>query len=427
MEFPRDHDTERTMTTANDLSRWGFTTRTVHGDRLGGVEHGGIHKPMHTSVQYGYASSKELIDVFQGTAAGFNYARQGTPTVAALEACVNRMEGGKGTLCFATGMAAITAIFTTLLRAGDHLITSKFVFGNTNSLVGTLRALGIQVSMVDATDAKEIEAAITPATRMVFVETIANPRTQVADLAAIGTLCRERKLVYVVDNTVTSPWLFQPRSVQASLIVNSLTKSIGGHGNALGGAITDTGLYDWSDYPAITDAYRKGDPATWGLAQLKKKGLRDQGASLSSEAAHHLSVGAETLGLRMNATSANALALAQMLDAHPAVRRVYYPGLPSHPEHARSQALFRSASWLLSFELNKDADALPFIDRLRLPVIATGLGDTRTLVIPVAHTIFWEMGAERRADMGIADSLIRVSLGIEDTADILADFAQALG
>jgi O-acetylhomoserine (thiol)-lyase len=408
-------------------SRWGFTTRTVHCDRLGNPEHGAIHKPMHTSVQYGYPSSQELIGVFQGTTPGFNYARQGTPTVAALEANVNGMESGRATLCFATGMAAITAIFTTLLRAGDHLITSRFVFGNTNSLLETIQRLGIEVSMVDACDASAVETAIRQNTRMVFVETIANPRTQVADLVGIGALCRDRGLLYVVDNTVTSPWLFQPRSVFAGLIVNSLTKSIGGHGNALGGAITDTGLFDWSGYPAISESYRKGNPATWGLTQLKKKGLRDQGASLSSEAAHHLSVGSETLGLRMDASGANALALAQLLEAHPAVRRVYYPGLASHEQHARSTALFKSFSWLLSFELKNDSDALPFIDRLRVPVIATGLGDTRSLVLPVAHTIFWEMGAAKRAEMGIADSLIRVSVGIEERQDILDDFGTALG
>ncbi|QSI77261.1 cystathionine gamma-synthase family protein [Niveibacterium microcysteis] len=410
-----------------DPARWGFTTRTVHGDRLGGVEHGGIHKPMHTSVQYGYANAAELIGVFKGEIAGFNYARQGTPTVAALEACVNRMEDGRGTICFATGMAAIVAVFTTLLKAGDHLIASKFVFGNTNSVLGTLQGLGIRVSMVDATDAAEVATAVTPQTRMVFVETIANPRTQVADLAGIGAVCKAHGLIYVVDNTVTSPWLFKPKAVGASLIINSLTKSIGGHGNALGGAVTDTGLFDWSNYPNIFEGYRKGNPATWGLGQIKKKGLRDQGAALSSEASHHLAVGAETLGLRMNATSANAQALAEMLEAHPAVRRVYYPGLASHAQHARAQELFCGNSWLLAFELKDDADCLPFIDRLTLPIIATGLGDTRTLIIPVAHTIFWEMGAEKRAEMGIAESLIRVSVGIEDQQDILGDFKQALG
>ena len=413
------------MSTPPDSSRWGFTTRIVHSDRLGGVEHGGLHKPIHTSVQYGAATSAELIGIFQG-GPGFNYARQGTPTVAALEACVNAMEGGRSTLCFSTGMAAIMALFSTLLVAGDELLVSHYIFGNTNSLLGTLRNLGIKVSFVDATDAAAVASAVTPQTRMVFVETIANPRTQVADLAGIGALCRERGIVYVVDNTVTSPWLFQPRTVHASLIVNALTKSIGGHGHALGGAITDTGLYDWSTYPRIAEVYRKGNPAGWGMAQIKKKGLRDMGGTLSSEAAHHLAVGAETLALRMDAASANAQALAGMLAAHPAVRRVYYPGLPDHPQHGIARTLFRASSWMLAFELHDDADCLPCIDRLRLSVIATGLGDTRTLVIPVAHTIYGEMGAARRAEMGIADSLIRVSVGIEEREDILEDFRAAL-
>jgi O-acetylhomoserine (thiol)-lyase len=410
-----------------DPSRWGFTTRNIHSDRLGNVEHGGIHKPLHTSVQYGFSNVDALVQVFQGTAAGFNYSRQGTPTVAALEALINKMEDGIGTICFATGMAALTAIFTTLLQAGDHIVASRFVFGNTSSLLGTLQGLGIRVSLVDATSAAAVEAAVTPQTRMVFVETVANPRTQVADLEGIGALCREKKLVYVVDNTVTSPWAFQPKRVGATLVMNALTKSVGGHGNALGGAVTDTGLFDWSDYPNIFASYRKGNPAGWGLQQIKKKGLRDMGGSLSSEAAHHLAVGSETLALRMTAASANAQTLAEMLAAHRKVRTVYYPGLPQHPEYERAKKLFRGPGWLLAFELKDDADCLPFIDRLSLPIIATGLADTRSLIIPVAHTIFWEMGPERRKEGGIADSLIRFSTGIEDVQDILDDFERALG
>ncbi len=409
-----------------DSSRWGFSTRTIHSDRLGSVEHGGVHKPIHTSVQYGFGAVDQLIQVFQGTLPGFNYARQATPTVAALESIVNTMEGGIGTICFATGMAALTSTFTTLLQAGDHLVASRHVFGNTSSVFGTLQGLGIRVTLVDATSAANVEAALTPETRMVFVETVANPRTQIADLEGIGALCRARKLVYLVDNTVTSPWAFQPKSVGASLVMNSLTKSIGGHGNALGGTITDTGLFDWSDYPNIFAGYRKGDPVGWGISQIRKKGLRDMGAALSSEAAHHLAVGAETLALRMGAASTNAQALAEMLATHPKIRTVYYPGLPQHPQYERASRLFRSPGWLLAFELKDDADCLPFIDRLSLPIIATGLADTRSLIIPVAHTIFWEMGPERRAEGGIADSLIRFSTGIEELQDILHDVRRAL-
>lgn len=405
----------------------GITTGIVHADRRFGVEHGGVHKPIHTSTQYGFERVEDLIGVFQGTLkGGYNYARQGTPTTAALESQITRLEQGVGTVCFGTGMAAITAVFLTLLRAGDHLVASRYVFGNTNSIFGTMRALGIEITMVDATDAGAVAAALRPNTRMVFVETIANPGTQVADMPAIGTLCAERGLLFVVDNTITSPALFRPKDVGAALVVQSLTKTIAGHGQALGGAVTDTGLFDWQTWPNIFAAYRKGDPKQWGLAQVRKKGLRDMGGNLSSEHAHQISLGAETLALRVAHTSATALTLARYLQAHPAVVAVHYPMLESHPQHALARSLFGAGSWLLSFELKDEAACLQVIDRLRLPIKATGLGDTRTLIIPVAPTIFWEAGAEVRASMGIADGLIRLSVGLEDSADLLADFAQAL-
>jgi O-acetylhomoserine (thiol)-lyase len=400
----------------------------VHSDRQFGVEHGAIHKPIHTSIQYGYERAEDLIGVFQGTLKGaFNYARQGTPTTAALEAKITLLEQGVGTVCFASGMAALSAVFLTLLRAGDHLVSSRFVFGNTNSLFGTLGDLGVAVSKVDAGSVDAVEAALRPNTRIVFVETIANPGTQVPDLERIGALCRERGLLYVVDNTITSPALFRPRDVGAGLVVNSLTKTIAGHGTALGGAVTDTGVFGWATYPNIFSSYRQGNPAAWGLAQIRKKGLRDMGGSLSSEQAHQIGVGAETLVLRVAQTSATALSLARHLQGHPAIAAVRYPMLESHPQQALAQRLFSgSGSWLLAFELRDPLTLLPVLNRLRLPVKATGLGDTRTLVIPVALTIFWEAGAEVRAQMGIADGLVRVSVGLEDAADLIADFDQAL-
>ncbi len=408
------------------MSDTGINTRLVHADRRFGVEHGGVRKPIHTSVQYGFDTVEELVGVFQGTVKGYNYARQGTPTTAALESRINLLEGGLGTICFATGMAAISAVFLTLLKAGDHMVVSQFVFGNTNSVVGTLRGLGIDITLVDATQASAVAAALQPNTRMVFVETVANPGTQVADLDGIGQLCREHGLVYVVDNTVTSPALFQPKAVGASLVINSLTKTIGGHGTALGGAVTDTGLFNWAVYPNIFAPYRQGDARQWGLVQIRKKGLRDMGGALSSEQAHQIATGAETLALRQRASSDTALALAQFLAQHPAVARVNYPFLASHPQHAKANQLFKGGSWLLSFELADAADCLPFINRLRIPVKGTGLADTRSLVIPVAHTIFWEAGADIRAQMGIGDGLIRYSVGLEDLADLQADLAQAL-
>lgn len=412
----------------NDLHpRRGFTTAVLHSDRAAAIEHGALHKPLHLSVAYGYRSAHELAAVFQGRAPGYAYGRQGNPTAAALEDKINRMEGGVATVCFSTGMAAIGAIMVALLRAGDHVVSSSFLFGNTNSMFTTLATQGIDVAFVDATDAHAVEAALKPATRLVFVETIANPRTQIADLERIGKLCAARGLIYVVDNTMTSPYLFRPKAVQASLVVNALTKYIGGHGNALGGSVTDTGIFDWTRFPNLYDSYKSANPALWGITQLRKKGLRDWGGTLAAEQAHHLAVGAETLALRMERACANAMALAEFLAAHPRVHAVYYPGLPGHPQHALARALFADFGALLAFELDSGLDCFELLDRLQNVVLSSNLGDNRTLAIPVAHTIYWEMGAERRASMGIADSLIRLSVGIEDCDDLIADFTQALG
>ncbi len=413
----------------------GITTTILHADRQSPVEHGATHKPVHVAAAYRYSDVNDLIGVFQGSVSGFSYARQGTPTTAALENKINLLEDGKGTIAFATGMAALAALFTTLLKQGDHIVSSQYIFGNTNSLLSTLERLGCEVTMVDATSVSAVAAALQPNTRLIFVETIANPGVQVADLAAIGELCAQKNLLYVVDNTISTPYLFRPRSVGAGLVVNSLTKYIGGHGNALGGAITDTGLFDWARYPNILDIYRKGDPATWGLSQIRKKGLRDMGATLSSDAAHRIAVGAETLALRMERSCHNALALAQWLVQQPQVARVNYPGLPDNPGYQRATQFFgairggeRSPRYgaLLSFELVPELDCLAFLNALKIVILSTHLGDNRTLALPAAHTIYYEMGPAKRAQMGIADNLIRVSVGIEETEDLIADLSQAL-
>lgn len=408
------------------MSTNGFTTTILHSDRRLGTECGAVHKPMHPSAQYAFTRAEDLVAVFQGRP-GFSYARQGTPTTGALEAKITQMEGGLNTVTFATGMAALAAVFMTLLKKGDHLISSQYIFGNTNSLLGTLQGLGVEVTLVDATDLAQVKAARRPETRMVFVESLANPGTHVADLKGIGQWCAAEKLLYVLDSTLSTPWLCAGKSVGASLVMNSLSKHIGGHANALGGAVTDTGLFDWSAYPNISSAYRSGNPAGWGLTQIKKKGLRDMGGTLSSDAAHRIAAGAETLALRMQKACDNALALATALSGHPRVARVTYPGLPTHPQHDRAKALFGgNYGALMAVELSDDIDLFAFLDRLKVFVLATHLGDNRSLVLPVAHTIYYEMGAELRAKMGIADNQLRLSVGIEDTGDLIHDFEQAL-
>jgi O-acetylhomoserine (thiol)-lyase len=409
-----------------ELKKMGFTSKIVHSDRRDPIEHGSIHKPIHTAVTYAYDDARDLAAVFQGKKSGYTYGRQVNPTVTALQDKITLMEEGIATAAFGTGMAAIGTALFALLRHGDHFISSSYLFGNTNSLFNTFATQGIEVTFVDATSSDAVAAAIQPNTKLVFVETIANPRTQVSDLVGIGELCREHNLIYFVDNTMTTPYLFRPKNVGASLVINSLTKYIGGHANALGGAVTETGLFDWSTFTNLYDSYKKGDVSGWAIQQIKKKGLRDLGASLGPEAAHHISVGSDTLALRMDRICENAQRLAEYLDGHEKIREVYYPGLSGHPEHDRSASLFSHHGGILSIELVDDVDCFDFINKLDLVICSSNLGDTRSLAIPVAHSIYFEMGSERRASMGIDDSLVRFSVGIEEPDDLLADFEQAL-
>jgi O-acetylhomoserine (thiol)-lyase len=405
----------------------GFTTTILHADRLSKPEHGALHKPIHTSVTYGYDDVQDLVDIFQNKKKGFAYSRQGNPTVSALESKVTLMEKGMGTIAFSTGMAAISATIMSLIKKGDHMVASSFLFGNSRSVFQTFIDLGLDITFVDATLIDNVRNEVRENTKLVFVETIANPATQIADLEGIGELCSQKGIIYVADNTMTSPYIFKPVDVKASLVINSLTKYIGGHGNALGGSVTDTGLFNWANYPNIFEGFRtQVKPDAFGLTQIRKKGLRDAGGTLSPEAAHSISVGSETLALRMDRLCTNALSLATFFEGHPLITKVYYPGLESHPQHKTAAKLFTRFGGLMSIELDKSIDCFAFLNKLKLVVKSSNLGDTRTLAIPVAHTIFNELGAEKRAEMGISDSMIRLSIGIEDLDDLLHDFMGAL-
>ena len=306
------------------------------------------------------------------------------------------MEDGVATACFATGMAAIGATLLSLLRGGDHIVASSFIFGNTNSLLATLADHGTPVTFVDATLAENVERAITPATRLVFVETIANPRTQVADLAADRrTLPRARPAVrrrQHDDVAVAVP--AGERAARAS-IVNALTKYIGGHGNALGGAVDRHRSLRLDAICRTSPTATRRRSRRYGASRrLRKKGLRDCGATLAAEQAHHIAAGAETLALRMDRQCANAQALAEFLARPPEGERRPLPGACRRIRSTRcARALFRAPGALLSFELARGHDVLAILDRLRVIVLSSNLGDNRTLAIPVAQTIYWEMGA----------------------------------
>lgn len=401
-------------------------TQILHQDRRDGVEHGSVRKPVHNVVLYGYDTAEDIAAVFQGKQKGYSYGRQNNPTTTALETKITALEQGTDSIAFATGMAAIVATCLTLLKTGDHLISSQFVFGNTNSLFNTFTQLGIEVSFVDATDVANVEAALKKNTRAVFVETIANPCTQVSDLDAIGKLCARKNLLYLVDNTMTSPALFLPKNVDAAISLNALSKCIAGHGAVLGGAVTELGNFDWSRFSNILDLYKKGEQHKWGVLQIRKKGLRDMGGTLAPDSADKISLGLETLSLRMERACDNAEALANFFANHPAIKAVHYPGIESHPQHRLSKQLFSRHGSLMSIDLKDDSSCFAVLNKLKNVVLSSHLGDNRTLAIPVAHTIFYEMGAERRASMGISDGTIRLSIGIEHIDDLMEDFSEAL-
>lgn len=410
------------------MTKQGFTTRQVHADRmLNTPEHGGVHTSTSNSVLFEFKDAQGIIDAFQGKRAAHVYSRSSSPSVAALQNMLNELEGGVGTLCFSTGMAAISSTLFALLKAGDHLIVSQYLFGNTRSFFETLKDFGIHVTYTDVTDIEQVVEAYQPNTKGVYCETVANPVTQVSDLHAIGQFCEEKHILFMVDNTMTPPPLCYAKEFKASLIFCSLTKYIAGHGNVLGGAVTDTGIFNWEKYSNIKPAYKVADKAQWGITQIKKKGLRDLGATLAPESATAIALGMETLGLRLQRSQQNALKLATFLDNHHSVSEVFYPGLADHPQHfmAREQ-LSNGYGAILSFNLVDNIDPVAFLNEMELVICATHLGDNRTLALPVAPTIYFENTAEEREKMGVSDNMLRISVGIEDTDDLIADFRNAL-
>lgn len=408
------------------LKNKGFTTRLVHADRLLNTpESGAVHQATNNSVLFEYKDAQCLVDVFQGKKAGHVYSRSSSGSNTALQNILTHLEGGIGAITFSTGMAAITATMLSLFKTGDHLIVSHFLFGNTRSFAETLQSLGIELSFVDVTDVQKVKAAFKHNTKAVYLETIANPVTQVADLRAIGQLCQSKNTLFLVDNTMTPANIFDANSVLASLTISSLTKYIAGHGNVLGGAVVDTGLFDWRGFENILSIYRGPDVTQWGLTQIRKRGLRDMGGTLSPDSAHTISIGLETLVLRTDKVCENAMRLASYLHNHVKVSAVYYPGLVDHPQHFLAREHFTGYGGILSLDLVDDIDPIQFLNTLNLVICATHLGDTRTLALPVASTIYFESTAKERQEMGVNDNMIRMSIGIEDIDDIVADFEQA--
>ena len=354
-----------------------------------------------------FANAAEAAARFKGEQPGPIYARFTNPTVQMMEARLAALEGAERCVAFASGMASILATVMGLMKAGEHVIASRSIFGSTVQLFSNiLGRFGIETTYVSPTDPAEWRAAVKPNTKLFFVESPSNPLTEVSDIRALADIAHEAGAWLAVDNCFCSPALQQPLKLGADIVIHSATKYLDGQGRVLGGAVLGSqalmeGVYTF---------------------------LRTAGPTLSAFNAWVILKGMETLSLRMEAHSKNALALAQWLEAQPQVARVWYPGLPSHPQHRLAMAQQKTGGGIVAFELKGgQAAAWTLIDATKLLSITANLGDTKTTITHPATTTHSRMTPEQRAAAGIGDGLVRIAVGLESVADIQADLARGLG
>jgi len=375
----------------------GFATKAIHAGQEPDPSTGAITTPIYQTSTY--------VQEALGRHKGYEYARTQNPTRAALEKNLATLEGGRAAHCFASGMSAIDTTLK-LLRPGDHVIVSENTYGGTYRLFDrVLRNFGLAFSYVDTTEAAHVEAAIKKSTRMVFIETPANPIMAVADLEGIGKLTQARGLRLVVDNTFMSPFFLRPIEWGADIVVHSTTKYLNGHSDSVGGVVVTT---------------RPEDAESVGFLQNAVGGI------ISPFDAWLVMRGTKTLAVRMKQHDSNGRRVAAFLDEHPKVEKVYYPGLKRHPQHERANRLMSGFGGMIAFETGSLAAARSVLDNVRLCALAESLGGVETLISHPATMTHASVPAAERARLGITDGLVRISVGIEDVEDVIADLDVAL-
>jgi O-acetylhomoserine (thiol)-lyase len=417
----------------------GLGTKALHAGQTPDATTNSRAVPIYQTSSYTFDSSEHAANLFALKEMGNIYTRIMNPTTDVLEKRLAEMDGGVGALALASGSAAVTLAILNLAKAGDNIVSASYLYGGTfNLFKHTLPRLGITVKFVDSSDPAQVAAAIDDNTKAVFAESIGNPKNNVDDFAALAKIAHEHGLPFIVDNTVTTPVLFRPIEHGADIVCYSLTKFIGGHGTSIGGAVVDGGTFDWSSgrFPEFTTP----DPSYHGLVYHEALGnlayilkmrltlLRDMGPALSPFNAFLFLQGLETLHVRMPRHCENALQVARFLEAHPSVAWVNYPGLPSHPDFARAQKYLPAGQGaILGFGIKGGAKAgAQFIDSVKLASHLANIGDAKTLVIHPASTTHQQLTAEQQLAAGVTPDFVRVSVGIEDVADIIADLDQAL-
>lgn len=405
----------------------GFTTKIIHSSYQKNDAHRALHLPIYSNAAFEFEKAEDMEEAFLGRKPDHMYSRISNPTVENLEQKVRAITGALSVTAVSSGMAAISNVFFAFAEAGDNIITSKYLFGNTYSFFNnTLRSFGLQTKFCDLTDPCDVEKNIDHKTKAIFFETVTNPQMEVVDINQLSAIAEKNHLLLISDSTITPFNIFKAKDFGVNIEVISSTKVISGGGTSIGGLIVDYGNFNWKKISKLESLSEKFGPYAFN-AKLRKEVFRNLGACLSPFHAYLQSIGMETLDLRYTKAAINCKKVADFLLNHPVVKSVNFPGLEDSKFYEISKKQFGELPGaVLSFNLRTKEECFKFLNRLTIIRRATNLFDNKTLIMHPASTIFCEYTKEARADMGVPDTLIRLSLGIEDTEDLIDDLNNAL-
>lgn len=404
-----------------------FNTGLLHGNFTSDKKTGATLTPIYQSTAFQHKTAEELENIFKGSELGYIYTRINNPTIESFERRMAFLEKGIGAVACASGMSAVSLAVLNILKSGDEILSGSGIFGGTYNLFEGLAEFGIRATYAEGNDRAQFETCITDKTRLIFVETIGNPKLDVADIRDLAELAHAHGIPLIVDNTVATPYLMRPVELGADIVIHSTSKYINGSGNSIGGVIVDSGRFQWDleKYPAL-NKYKKFGNFIY-LAKLRKSIFQDFGACISPFNAYLNSLGLETLGLRMDRLCDNALALSLTLKENNQVSFVNYPGLVDNRYHEIAKQQFSGKfGGILTIRVGSKENAFKVINNLKYAVNLANIGDARTLVIHPASTIYYMNSIEEKEKMGVYEDLIRISVGLEDREDIIEDFQQAL-
>lgn len=406
----------------------GFSTYAIHGSRPQQKDlHGALRTPVYDSVAFEHESAEDLSQIFSGRKPAHAYSRITNPTVEEFENRIKLLSNASAVIAVSSGMAAISNILLALAGSGTNIVASRHLFGNTLSLIErTLKPWGLEARYVSMSDPLEVQAAIDDNTRAVFLETVTNPQLEVADIKTIAGITSQKGVPLIVDNTVTTPYLFRTKDFGVNIEVISSTKYISGGATSVGGLIIDNGNFDWRQAPRLEDWARKMGPMAL-LGSLRREVYRNIGSCLAPHHAYLQSLGLETMSLRIEKSCANAFSIARFLQKHKKIAAVNYPGLRDSRYHeVAAQQFANRFGGLLTFDLQSRDACFAFINKLKLIRRASNVNDNKTLILHPASTIFCEYPEKQLEEMNIRQTMIRLSVGIEDVNDIIQDLEGGL-